>query len=186
MIKFDSLAHINIIVDDIEAATNFYVEVFNATPVQDFPNFKNVGFAKSAGFLENPNEVDVTIRIIKFPTNDNLLLELMEYHYPTGPIVCSRKVANGRGCVGHVALGVSNIDEAFHFLKTIDGVTMINQSPEYKPFKLDPIQLSEFKFFDSEMEADAKNKEDMCTAVGNISYFYFLDPYGVQWELVQS
>jgi catechol 2,3-dioxygenase-like lactoylglutathione lyase family enzyme len=186
MIQYESLGHINIVVDDADRATAFYTKVFGAVPVQDFPHFKNVGFAWSAGFLDNPEAVDVTIRFLRLPTPEGLMLELKQYHHPAGIVCCHDKGANGRGCVGHIALRIKNIDEAFEHLKKVDGVRMINASSSYRPFKIDTIQPDEFRFYDETMEQNAKAKEDVCRIVGAIRYFYFLDPYGVQWELEQG
>ena len=186
MIQYDSLGHINIVVDNIERATEFYAEAFGAVPVQDFPHFRNVGFAKSAGFLGTPENVDVTIRFLGLPTRDGIFIELMEYHNPTGVVCCEAKVAHGMGCVGHIALRVKNIDEAFDHLKAIDGVRMINEAPEYMPFKIDYIRPDEFRFYDEKMEKSVEEKEKVCKIIGSIRYFYFLDPYGVQWELEQG
>lgn len=186
MIQFDSLGHINIVVDDIDRATAFYGEAFGAVPAQDFPHFKNVGFARSAGFLDEPETVEVTIRFLRVPTPEGLILELMEYHQPTAVVCCRNKVAHGLGCVGHIALRVKNIDEAFEHLRTVDGVRMINASASYRPFKIDAIGPHEFKFYDKTLEQNTKEKEEVCRIVGSIRYFYFLDPYGVQWELEQG
>ena len=75
MIQYDTLGHINIIVDDVERATEFYVRALGAVPMQDFPHFRNIGFAKSAGFLEHPENVDVTIRFLRLPTPDGVFIE---------------------------------------------------------------------------------------------------------------
>ncbi len=53
MFSFDSLGHINVVVPDLEEATRFYQTLFNASVEQTFPHFKNVGFARSVGFLED-------------------------------------------------------------------------------------------------------------------------------------
>lgn len=186
MIQYDTLGHINIVVDDIERAADFYRNALGAEPMQDFPHFKNVGFAKSAGFLDAPEEVDVSIRFLKLPTKEGVVIELMEYHEPPGVVCCEDKVTHGRGCVGHVAFRVTNIDEAFEHLKSFDGVRMINESPEYRPFRIDGITPDQFRFFDEELESNAAEKEGVCQIVGSIRYFYFRDPYGVQWELEQG
>jgi len=186
MIQYDSLGHINIVVDDVERATEFYVKALGAVPVQDFPHFRNDGFAKSAGFLSNPENVDVTIRFLRLPTRDGIFIELMEYHNPAVVACCKDKVAHGMGCVGHIALRVKSIDEAFDHLKAIDGVRMINESREYRPFKIDDIRPDEFRYYDEKMERSVEEKEKVCKIIGSIRYFYFLDPYGVQWELEQG
>ena len=186
MIDFETLGHLNIVVDDIERATAFYVAAFGAVPVQDFPHFKNVGFAQSAGFLDKPESVEVTIRFLKLPTPEDLTLELMEYHHPAGVVCYQDKVAHGLGCVGHIALRVKNIDAAFEHLKTVEGVRMINESSAYRPFKIDAIKPHEFSFYDEGLEKNTSEKEKVCRIVGSIRYFYFLDPFGVQWELEQG
>ncbi|MEL7036003.1 MAG: VOC family protein [Cyanobacteria bacterium J06592_8] len=186
MIEYESLGHINIVVDNIEKATEFYEKALRAVPIQEFPHFKNLGFAKSAGFLDNPGEVEVSIKFLRIPTKEGLFLELMQYHNPTGVLFSTNKETNSLGCVGHITLRVKNIEESFNYLKTIDGVKMINESPEYQPFKIDDITPEQFKFYDIEMENSIEEKKKVCQTVGGIRYFYFLDPYGVQWELEQG
>lgn len=185
MIKFQGLGHINVVVDDINAASQFYQTIFNAIPQQEFTRFKNIGFAKSAGFLENPDKVDVSIRFLEIP-GANLFLELMEYHSPRGNNPIKTKLTYDLGGPRHICLKVSNIDEAFNYLKKQDGVTMINTSNEYKPYKIDPIKSSDFIFFDSNKEKDEAAKQQVCDIVGQIRYFYFIDQYGIQWELEQG
>ena len=186
MIKFSTLGHINIVVDDIEEATDFYVRSLGASPVQDFPHFRNLGFAKSAGFMENPEEVDVSIRFLQIPTPDGVYLELMQYHRPAGDESVRTFKTNDQGGVRHVAFRVENIDETFAHLKGCEGVRMISDSPEYRPYKIDKITPEEFRFFDPSLESDESEKEKVCDIVGGIRYFYFIDPYGVQWELEQG
>ena len=186
MIEFDSLGHINIVVQDMERASAFYERAFGAVPLQEFPHFRNVGFARSAGFLEAPEAVDVTIRFLKLPTPEGVVLELMEYHHPAGVVCCENKVVNGLNCVGHIALRVKDIDAAFAHVSTVKGVRMIHSSADYRPFRIDPIEPEEFRFFDPSMEADATEKAAVCRIIGAIRYFYFLDPFGVQWEFEQG
>ena len=185
MIEFDSLGHINIVVGDTKEAIEFYQTIFGAIPHQSFPNFKNIGFAKSAGFLDNPEEVNVTITFLEIP-GASVFLELMEYHAPKDNSQIEYKKTNQLGGPRHIALRVKNIDEAFAYLKKQDGILMINTSDEYKPFRIDNIQPHEFYFFDKSKEASADEKQKVCDIVSQIRYFYFLDKYGIQWELEQG
>ncbi len=185
MIQFESLGHINIVVDSTKEAVEFYQRIFNAIPQQSFPHFNNIGFAKSAGFMDEPEQVDVTITFLEIPST-GVFLELMEYHNPKGKQDIPVKRTNDAGGVGHVALKVNNITEAFEFLKQQDGVTMINLSNEYRQFKIDTITPDEFYFFDSELETNSSEKNGVCEIVSQIRYFYFIDQYGVQWELEQG
>lgn len=186
MIKLDTLGHICIIVDEIESATEFYIQLFNVAPLQDFPHFKNPGFAKAAGFLDIPDEVDVSIRFLKVPTEEGLILELMEYHFPKEKVIHPEKTVTDLNCVAHIALRVMNIEEAFNHVKSIDGVRLVNTSEEYVPHRLDSIKGDCFRFFDANLENNESEKSRVCEIIGNIRYFYFVDKYGIQWELEQG
>ena len=186
MIDFEGLGHLKIVVKDIRRASAFYERAFGAVSLQEFPHFRNDGFARSAGFLNAPAAVDVSIRFLRLPTPEGVILELMEYHHPAGVVCCQNKVVNALNCVGHIALRVKDIDAAFAHVSAVEGVSMIHPSADYRPFKIDPIEPDEFRFFDPSKEADANEKEAVCRIIGSIRYFYFLDPYGVQWEFEQG
>ena len=62
---------------------------------------------------------------------------------------------------------------------------MINESPDYKPYMLDKVSTQEVRLFDPQLETNFQAKEQMCELVGRLRFFYFLDPYGVQWEIEQ-
>jgi len=185
MINYLGLGHICVVVDNIEKATQFYQQALFAIPVQEFPHFQNLGFAKAAGFLEKPEEVNLSICFLQIP-HTNIFLELMEFHSPSGKKSVEFFQPNDMGGVRHICLKVSNIDEGFKHLKNLAGVTMINQNPEYKPYKIDAITPSEMRFFDQQLEENLQEKQKVCQTVGNTRYFYFLDPYGIQWELEQG
>jgi methylmalonyl-CoA/ethylmalonyl-CoA epimerase len=112
MFSFDSLGHINVVVPDLEEATRFYHTLFNASVEQTFRHFKNQGFARSAGFLEHPESVDVSIRFLKitFGRSADLFLELFTFHSPAGRQEITFKKTNDMGGPRHVCLRVTNID----------------------------------------------------------------------------
>jgi hypothetical protein len=74
-INFIGFGHINIVVDNIRKASEYYKKLFGAVEQQEFPKFINIGFSKSAGFLEEPEKVEVMIRYLEIPKT-NLFLEL--------------------------------------------------------------------------------------------------------------
>lgn len=117
MIKYNRLSHVNIVVDDMGKAIEFYSNTLQAKPFLAFPRFRNAGFARSAGFLDNPESVCVSICFLKLPSSDEFSLELMEYHSPAGADVIHYKQTNDLGGPRHIALGVENIDEAFEHVK---------------------------------------------------------------------
>ena len=185
MIKLKGFGHINIVVDDINKATQFYQDSLGAIPVQEVPHFKNIGFAKAAGFLSNPAEVDVSIRFLALPSPTPIVLELMEYHSPKGQESVHYFKTNDRGGPRHICLRAENVVEAFEHLKGFKGVQMINKSAEYMPYKLDGITPQQFRFFDPQLEANKDVKDKMCQSAASTTFFYCIDPYGVQWEIEQ-
>lgn len=182
MINIVGFGHINIVVDSIEKATNYYIQLLDAKPIQFFSGFKNKGFAKSAGFLKNPENVNVSISFLKIP-NTEIYLELMCYHSPCGSQHIARYQPNDLGGVRHLCLRVKNIEDAFEKIKNFDGAALLNKSPEYRPFKLDHVQPEEFIFFDDQMNNDLEAKIQSAAVSSEISFFYFTDLYGVIWEL---
>jgi maltose O-acetyltransferase len=183
MIKLKSFGHINVVVDDLDKATRFYQASLGAIPVQELAHFKNPGFARAAGFLANPAEVEVSIRFVALPLPSPILLELMQYHLPRGENTIRHFKTNDLGGPRHICIRVENVMEAFEHLKSFAEVRMIDGSTAYAPCKLDPIQPEDVRFFDPGMEA---NKEKICEIASTIKYFYCIDPYGIQWEIEEG
>lgn len=154
-------SHINVIVTDIEEATEFYNRVLGFEQAYDHQNQKMdyagvemESFALDAGILDG--KVNVDVRFLKHPQAE-LYLELMTYHNPKGKQeLPPQPKTYDAGGPRHLALEVSNCKEVFNFLKDQEGVTMINTSDKYYPVKLDGFP---------------------------ITFFYWIDKYGVQWEM---
>jgi len=68
-----------------------------------------------------------------------LFLELFTFHNPAGRQEIMPRKTNDVGGPRHVCLRVTNIDEVFAHVKSVDGVHLINDSPEYRPFFISPI-----------------------------------------------
>ncbi|OWO78673.1 bleomycin resistance protein [Photorhabdus luminescens] len=185
MINFKGLGHINIVVDDVMAAIDFYKNLFGAIPRQLFSHFKNKGFAKSAGFIDNPEQVDVSIAFLEIP-GAKVFIELMEYHSPIGTKRIEIKEVNDIGGIGHICLRVKNIDSVFEHIKNSPDVRLINSSPLYKPYKIDEITSDEFIFFNEEDEKNSVLKQETGEIIGKIRYFYFIDKYNIQWEFEEG
>jgi catechol 2,3-dioxygenase-like lactoylglutathione lyase family enzyme len=187
MFSFDSFGHINIVVPDIEEATRFYQALFNTSVEQTFPHFKNPGFGRSAGFLEDPESVDVSIRFLKLPfgRSEDLFLELFTFHTPAGSQEITPKKTNDVGGPRHVCLRVTNIDEVFAHVKSLDGVHLINESPEYRPVFISPIKPSAIELPGADRDTPGA-KEAICEIVKEIRFFYAIDRYGIQWEFEEG
>lgn len=157
------ISHLNVVVEDIEYATEFYqrtlgfVQAHNARGVMDYKGLTRETFARDAGFLDG--KVNVDIRFLKHPTA-GLYLELMKYHLPVGSQEVFYRKTNDIGGIRHVALEVSNAEKVFEFLKQQPDIKMINESSQYGP----PEELTPV----------------------TITFFYWLDPWGVQWEMEEG
>ena len=182
MINLTNFGHINIVVDDIEKASRFYENLFNAKQIQYFPHFKNKGFACSAGFLDSPDKVDVSINFLKFPNMD-IILELMCYHYPVNKEKIIHFKPHDLGGIRHICFRVENIEMAFNYIKELKGVQLLVNSPSYKPYKLSEVTTNEFIFWDEKINKNLKLKQQSAEVSCGISFFYFRDQYGVLWEL---
>jgi len=183
-IDFDGLGHINIVVTNIDEGIAYYKALFGAKPIQMFRNFKNPGFAKAAGFLENPETISLSIVFMTLP-NVNLTLELMEYHTPkTVQNKIQPTPINEVSGVRHVALKVKDVKKAYEHILMFGGIP-VNQSPSYKPHKIDTITEDDITLFDMNLDKE-KEKAKIIQTVSNTYYCYFIDKYGVQWELEQG
>ena len=157
------ISHLNIVVEDIEYATEFYgrtlgfIQAHNVRGIMDYKALTRETFARDAGFLDG--KVNVDIRFLKHPSA-GLYIELMKYHSPVGSKDVVYRDTNDLGGIRHVALEVSNAEKVFYYLKQQPDVKMINESEQYGP----PEELSPV----------------------TIKFFYWLDPWGVQWEMEEG
>ena len=158
------MSHINIVVDDVEKATEFYQSALGFEmardaqgELMDYQGVTMSEFALDAGISDG--KVDVDVRFLKHP-QAGMYLELMHYRYPKGNSKLPPQAKTyDLGGPRHVAMEVSNCNEVFHYLKAHSGVTMINTNNSYHPDKLDGFP---------------------------ITFFYWIDPYGVQWEMEEG
>lgn len=186
--RFDyyvGLSHVNIAVDDIDEAMEFYAEILGAIKKRSFRKFKNIGFSRSAGFLVAPEMVEVSISFMLIP-GANLVLELMQYHFPVGSNKIQEKNVYDVEGVKHIAITVNQIDKAYEYVKSKAGVRLINSSDEYLPFKIDEVTSAEVELYNVSDQDYQLEVEKVCGIVSNIRYFYFIDQYGVQWEFEQG
>lgn len=106
-----AISHINVVVDDIEVATEFYRTVLgfeqaaNADGPMDYAGVDLASFARDAGF--DDGRVSLDVRFLKHP-EVGVYLELFNYHHPKGDqtIHCSK--TNDLGGIRHVAVEVAD------------------------------------------------------------------------------
>jgi catechol 2,3-dioxygenase-like lactoylglutathione lyase family enzyme len=163
-----AISHVNVVVDDIEAATEFYGTVLgferaaNADGPMDYPGVDLASFARDAGFADGLVSLDV--RFLKHP-EVGLYLELFTYHHPKGDETIHRRRTNDLGGIRHVAIEVPDAVAAHEFIS--------RQQVAYRERGLDieilggdhtPEEISPYPY----------------------KFFYWIDPWGVQWEMEQG
>jgi catechol 2,3-dioxygenase-like lactoylglutathione lyase family enzyme len=111
-----AISHINVVVDDIEVATEFYRTVLgfeqaaNADGPMDYPGVDLASFARDAGF--DDGRVSLDVRFLKHP-EVGVYLELFTYHHPKGDQTIHRRKTNDLGGIRHVAVEVPDAVAAY-------------------------------------------------------------------------
>ncbi len=185
MPKFTGLSHVCIFVDDMMEATNYYKKLLGAVPDHYLQHWRNEGFFKAGGFIDEASDGDVSIAFLNVP-GTKLTLELMQYHYPKGrkePIIFAANDVSG---ARHVALKITNIEEAFEHIKNMPDTRLINDTDDYKVFMISETKPDEVHFFDQNKDEIDSRNEETAKILSGVKYFYFIDKYGLQWEFEQG
>src|SRR5437763_442160 len=116
-----AISHVNVVVDDLDVATEFYETVLgfepaaNADGPMDYPGVDLASFARNAGI--DGGEVSLDIRFLKHPEM-GVYLELFTYHHPLGDQTIHRRQTNDLGGIRHVAVEVPDAVEAHAFMRS--------------------------------------------------------------------
>lgn len=179
------LSHICIFVDDMEQAVEYYRALLGVQPDHCLSHWRNEGFFKAGGFVDEAADGDVSIAFVNVP-GTRLTLELMQYHSPKGrtePVIFAANDVSG---ARHVALKVTNIEAAFAHIQAMPDTRLINETEAYKVYQISETQPLDVRFYDQAPgETDARNAET-ANILGQVRYFYFIDRYGLQWEFEQG
>ena len=185
MPQFTGLSHVCIFVDDMMEAASYYQKLLGAVPDHYLSHWKNKGFFQAGGFLQEAEDGDVSLAFLNVP-GTKLTLELMEYHCPAGRKEPVFFAANDVSGARHVALKITNIDEAFEHIKAMPDTRLINEAKDYRVFQISPTQPSEVRFFDQDLRETDERNVRTAKILSSVRYFYFLDKYGLQWEFEQG
>lgn len=158
------LSHVNVVVPCVDEATAFYSTVLGFEQAHDqdgnamdYTGVEMEAFALDAGLIDG--EVNVDVRFLRHP-QAGIYLELMTYHSPSGNTeIPQQPKTYDVGGPRHVALEVANCNEVFQYLSEQEGVTMVNTSKDFHP-----VPLTGFP----------------------ITFFYWIDKYGIQWEMEEG
>ena len=185
MPKFIGLSHICIFVDDMDKAVDYYQQLLGVVLDHCLPHWKNKGFFEAGGFVEEAGQGEVSIAFVNVP-GTKLTLELMQYHYPAGRKEPAFFAANDVSGARHVALKVTNIEDAFLHIKSMPDTRLINQTEAYRVFQISETSPSEVRFFDQAADQSDQRNEETAKILSQVRYFYFIDRYGLQWEFEQG
>ena len=163
-----AISHVNIVVVDIEVATEFYGTVLgfepaaNADGPMDYPGVDLDSFARDAGFGDQGVSVDV--RFLKHP-EVGIYLELFTYHHPKGDQTIHVRKPNDLGGIRHVAVEVPDAVAAHAFMRSQQQVYgKLGLHIEILGQDHIPEELTPFPY----------------------KFFYWIDPWGVQWEMEEG
>ena len=171
--------------DDMMEAVDYYQKLLGVVPDHYLSHWKNEGFFKAGGFVKEAADGDVSIAFVNIP-GTKLTLELMQYHSPEGRKEPIFFAANDVSGARHVALKITNIDEAFLHIKSMPDTKLINETEDYQVFQISKTTPDEVHFFDQKaLETDERNQQ-AAKILSEVRYFYFIDKYGLQWEFEQG
>ena len=179
------LSHICIFVDDMAKAVDYYRDLLGVKPDHCLSHWRNEGFFKAGGFVDEAADGDVSIAFVNVP-GTKLTLELMQYHYLKGrtePVVFAANDVSG---ARHVALKVTNIEAAFAHIKAMPDTRLINETEAYQVYQISETQPSQVRFFDQAPGQTDERNAETARILGQVRYFYFIDRYGLQWEFEQG
>ena len=163
-----AISHLNVVVDDIEVATEFYRTVLgfelaaNVAGPMDYPGLDLASFARSAGF--DDGRVMLDVRFLKH-AEVGVYLELFTYHHPKGDQSIRRRETNDLGGIRHVAVEVPDAVAAYEFIRAQQqaygkrGLQIEILGRDHTPEELTPFPYR---------------------------FFYWIDPWAVQWEMEQG
>ena len=180
--KVKALNHINVVVDDMDKAIDFYQRFLGAAPQQRFNKICNEGLNHGVGLEGDVSNLEITVCYLAVPGDPGFTLELMCYENRPGEKVSYQKYSNSMNVLGHIALTVEDVSAAFEWLKTIPEVALISKDASYRPQKISRPNATELEVFD-EAQNNPETKEAICDYVAAMKFFYCLDPYGIQWEI---
>ena len=179
------LSHICIFVDDMAKAVDYYRDLLGVKPDHCLSHWRNEGFFKAGGFVDEAADGDVSIAFVNVP-GTKLTLELMQYHYPKGrtePVVFAANDVSG---ARHVALKVTNIEAAFAHIKAMPDTRPLTETAAYRVYQISETQPSQVRFFDQAPGQTDERNAKTARILGQVRYFYFIDRYGLQWEFEQG
>jgi catechol 2,3-dioxygenase-like lactoylglutathione lyase family enzyme len=187
------LAHLHVVVDDLDYAAEFYRTVLDFLEFQSHENLSNAGLARYYGWMGNPDDFRVSLRFLAWP--DLLTLKLVrvrikndykspEFMQPEAAIFAPRNVYGSNG-IGPISVRVKDLDATFKFLSSYAQdysakyrVTILSEPTYLSPLR--PGEIGATK--DSVLYQQKDILEKIGKAFPQRAKFQLIDPFGVRWE----
>jgi catechol 2,3-dioxygenase-like lactoylglutathione lyase family enzyme len=187
------LAHLHVIVDDLDYASEFYRTVMDFLEFQSHENLSNPGLARYYGWSGNPDDFRVSLRFLAWPGILTLKLVRVriknDYKSPTLPPVSidplpPRDVYAGNG-LGPVSVRAKDLDATFNFLASYAQdfsakyrITIVSEPTFLSPLR--PGEIGATK--DSVLYQQTAILNTLAKTFPQRAKFQMIDPFGVRWE----
>ncbi|HYW19095.1 MAG TPA: VOC family protein [Nodularia sp. (in: cyanobacteria)] len=185
-----NLAHIHIIVPDLDEAAEFYREVMGFLEMQSHHGLVNRGLATYYGFEEIWDRLNVSLRFLIFP--DVLTIKLVQikmtgYGGRASLPTLSSDIPYLYGSVGTGPISVvaKDLDATYRILNDYAS----NYSSKFKitllsePVFMSPILPSQTGATEySQLRGQARILRDLADKFPQRAKFQLIDPFGIRWE----
>ncbi|MDD7887909.1 VOC family protein [Flavivirga sp. 57AJ16] len=193
-LKFVELQNIRLVVSDLDAASEFYRDVFGFIEMQSHEKINDPVLTSWFGFGDRPKELDINIRFMFIPEVMTLALMKPEFkdgrHKKWHPFGNTNEITGGfQGYgVAPISFLVEDLDAAYkHILSFAQDPSYDNISISAPPQKLSPIkphQVSASK--NSIIHGNTALLERYRKVWETRENFHFRDPFGIHWVLCSN
>jgi catechol 2,3-dioxygenase-like lactoylglutathione lyase family enzyme len=190
-VKFVELQHLQILVYDLDYASEFYREVFGFIEMQTHRNLHDSSFASWFGMSGKADEFGLDFRFMFYP--DVLSIKLVS--------VVDRDVETRRNqfepashrlsirseALGPVSMVVDDLDETYKLLKRVEEERKYPIKLFGAPQSCDPITETHIEASkNSALYGQTEILEDIRETFKTRANFGLLDPFGVNWIMCRN
>lgn len=180
-----SLAHLHVLVDDIDDASRFYREVLDFVEMQSHNKITNRGLATYYGFGDDPENFVVSLRFMAWPGVLTLKLIKAERGYSATRSTALQSLGYNALGLGPISVRVVDIDSTYDYLlkyaQDYDSRYKIQLvSPPVFLSPLLPHQIGATK--NSALHGHEKVLQQIAATWPKRAKFQLIDPFGIRWE----
>jgi hypothetical protein len=189
-IQYKNLAHVHIVVSDLDQAAGFYREVMGFVEMQSHNNLINRGLGTYYGFEEIWDRFEVSLRFLTLPeviTIKLVKVTIKGYGGKSGSLPSENSLAGlyASGGLGPISVVVEDLDAAYKFFSTYaqDYSSKYRISLLSEPVFLSPLlphQIGATK--ESALFGLPDVLKQLADAFPQRAKFQMIDPFGVRWE----